>query len=230
MNQFNTGSRFKFIIYLISFQTLLFIPLSGQDDFPNLRSQVRTLELRNIGPKKYNEIDGTPYYTDKYIKSVAYLKNGNYASIPLRYDLFQDEMEFIKENNVLWLVKKDIKYIRYGSDMIFLSSPDGDTSKLAYYFLKDEGKIMLFYKIIIRYQPYIEPKGYTSAIPESFVPDKNLIYIKREKMPACKIVTKKDLTSFFSEDEIAMEFIKKNKIRPDNIEDLHSLVSFLNSR
>ena len=200
--------------------------LWGQES--TLRSQVRTLELRNIGPKKYSEIDGNPYYTDKFIESVVYLKDGNFASLPLRYDIFQDQMEFMKDNKTLWLVKKDIKYLRYGSDMIFVSSADGDTSKIGYYFLKDNGKIKLFYRKVVRYQPMVEPKGFADAIPEKLSPEKDEIFIRKENLPARKIVSRKDLTTLFAGDEAALGFIKTHKTKPDNIEDLHALVSFLN--
>jgi hypothetical protein len=202
---------------------------SQEAEFP-LRSAVRTLELRNLGPKTYADIDGTPYYSQNYIDGVVYLKNGNYASLPLRYDIFADEIEFKKDNKTMWLLKKDIKYVRYGTDMIFVSSADGDTTRLGYYFLKDNGKLMLFFKRVILYHPMVEPKGFTAAIPERFEPDKNLIYIKKDKMPAEKILTKKDLTSFFSDDPVAMEYIKKNKVRPDDLEAIHQLVISLNNK
>jgi hypothetical protein len=195
-----------------------------------LIQQVKILETRNATAKRYGDIDGSPYYTNKFIESVVYLRDGTYANLPLRLDLFQDQMEFTKDNNILWLKKNNVKYVRYGTDMIILSSPEGDTARLAYYFLKDDGKILLFYKKVIRYEPMVAPKGYADGIPERFVPDKNLIYIKKEKMPARKIVTKKDLTSFFSDDESALGFIKNKKVKPDDIEAIHQLVSFINNK
>ncbi len=220
-----------YTIYLVIIFLGFFSPIlqSQEAEFP-LRSAMRTLELRNLGPKTYSDIDGTPYYSKDFIDGVVFLRNGNYASLPLRYDLFADEMEFKKDNKTMWLLKKDIKYIRYGTDMIFVSSADGDTAKLGYYFLKDNGKIMLFFKRVVSFHPMVEPKGYSAAIPEKFVMDKNLIYIKKEKMAAEKILTKKDLTSFFSDDPSAMEFIKKYKVKPDDIEALHQLISFLNNK
>jgi len=87
---------------------------------------------------------------------------------------------------------------------------------------------MLFYKKTVSYQPRIPPKGYSDAIPERFVPDRNLVYIKKGKMPTMKILTRKDLASVFSDNERALEFIKKNKVKHDDIEALHRLVSFIN--
>jgi hypothetical protein len=220
----NTSKTIHLLIIIICLSSA---QLWGQGFLIN---QVKTLESRNITNRRYDEIDGSPFYKDKFTESVVYLKDGNYANLPIRLDLFQDQMEFIKENRIQWLLKSDIRYIRYGTDMVFVSSAAGDTSNLSYYFLKDDGKIMLFYQKVVKYQPMVDPKGYAASIPERFVPDKDLIYLKKEKMPARKILTRKDLKSFFSDDKSALEFIKNKKVKPDDIEDLHQLVSFLNNK
>jgi hypothetical protein len=211
--------------FILLAQALNLVLISGQVP---LLQQVRTLELRELTNKKYSDIEGSPYYTDEFIISRVYLKSGNYSTIPLRYDLFQDQMEFKKDQTVLWVVKKDIKYIRYGNEMIFVSSPDGDTSKLGYFFLKDNGKYLLFYKRIVNYLPLVPAKGYSDIKPDRFDHPYDEIFIKEGDNPARKIKTKKELLAFFKNEKTALDFIEKEKIKPDNIEDLHKLVSFLN--
>lgn len=214
----------QFIIIIFS---IIPVHLSGQGF---LITQVKVLEVRNATSKTYSEIEGSPYYTDKFVNSTVYLKDGNYASIPVRYDIYQDQMEFMKNDAILWITRKDVKYVRYGNEMIFVSSPDGDSTKLGYFFLRDDGKILLFYKKSVIHEPMVPPKGYSESVHERFVPWKDLIYIKIGDAPAKKIVTRKDLTSAFAGNSAALEYIKANRIKPDNIEDIHKLVSFLNSK
>lgn len=201
--------------------------VSGQGFLIN---QVKTLETRNLGDKSYDDIEGTPYYSKDFIKSTIFFRDGNYSNQPLRYDMFRDEMEFNKDGIILWLNRKDIKYLRYGTEMIFVSALDADTAKTGYYFLKDEGRYLLFYKKSALYEPMVPPKGYDKTIPDKFIQNKDLIYIKQSGESAIKIKNRKDLLNYFKEDQIARGFIKSSKIKADKIGDLHKLISFLNER
>ena len=214
------------ISLIFLFQLCIFFSLSGQGFLIN---QVKTIETRNaLINKSYKDIEGSPYNSNTFTEGMAYLKDGNFASLSLRYDIFQDEMEFRKGENIRWLNKNDIKYIRSGTDMIFVSSADGDTSKLGYFFLKNSGKYLLFYRKIVNYLPSEPPKGYATAIPDRFVSGNDEIFIKAENMPAKKIKNKKDLFEFFDNDKTVLDHIKKKKIKANNLEDLNELVSFLN--
>lgn len=201
------------------------IPSSGQGYLIN---QVRTLQTRNISNLRYDDIEGSPYYSRDFINSTIYLKNGNYSNQPLRYDMFQDEMEFNKDGAILWLIKKDIKYITYGSEMIFVSSADADTNKLGYYFLKDEGRYLLFYRKSVLFEPAVASKGYSDPIPDRFKPENDIIYIRYQGNPDVRIRTKKDLLEYFSKNQSALDLIQKEKIKADKIDDIHKLISFLN--
>jgi hypothetical protein len=70
----------------------------GQNYDITLINQVRILETRD---KKftldYRNVEGTPYYTGDFVRGVVYLKDGNFATLQLRYDIFRDEIEFLKE-------------------------------------------------------------------------------------------------------------------------------------
>jgi hypothetical protein len=139
-------------------------------------------------------------------------------------------MEFKKDDVIYWLPKKEIKYIRYGSEMIFVTADPEEPEKLRYFFLKDEGKTVLFYGKRISHQPMVYPRGYVAAIPERFMPEKNDIYIRKENFPPRKISTLRDLKVVFAGDDAALGFIKSQRVKPDNIEDLHKLVSYTNNR
>lgn len=222
----------RIIPFITFIMILLPLRLQGQSEYgqESLFSQVRTLELRNIGTKNYSDIEGTPYYSNKFTESVVYFEDGNYSSISLRYDIFRDEMEFNKDNKTLWLIKKGISYIRYGNDTIILLSVDKVINKPNYCFLVDDGRIKLLYRKVIKFFPYVKPQAYANPVPDRFLPDDDIIYLKEGEKDPVRILTKKGLLSFFSGDQEALKFIKSKKIRPDKIEDLHLLVSHINKK
>jgi hypothetical protein len=211
-----------FILASISFS------LDGQDiGQESLFSQVRTLELRNLGNKSYSDIEGTPYFSNNSIESVVYFRDGNYASVPLRWDIFRDEMEFTKDSKMQWIIKKKVNFIKFGNDTMLLVAAEADTSKPNYYLLKDNGEIKLFYRKVAKFYPYERPQAYKASIPDRFLPDNDIIFMKKDNQSPVRILTKKDLLGFFSGNEKALKFIKSHKTSPDDIEDLHVLLSYL---
>jgi hypothetical protein len=221
----------KNCLLLISYSFIvasLSLNLQGQDlGQESVFSQVRTLQLRNLGSKSYNDIEGSPYYSDSYLESVVYFKDGNYASVPLRWDIFRDEMEFAKDNRIQWLIKKNVNFIKFGNDTIFLAAVEADTAKPNYYLIKDNDEIKLFYRKVAKFYPYVKPQGYTNSVPDRFLPDHDIIFMKKGDQSPVRIITRKDLLGFFSENEKALKFIKSHKTSPDNIGELHLLLSYL---
>ncbi len=76
------------ILLILQFHSnLLFSQLTRNP----LLEDVRTLAIRDaFGVLTYKDIDGSPYYTDKFINGTVYLKDVvNDTSLHLRYDLFR---------------------------------------------------------------------------------------------------------------------------------------------
>ena len=219
-------------LYLILSLLILFQfnQLFSQFTPGQLINEVNTLATRKAANSlSYSDIEGTPYYTNEFIKSTVYLKNGNYASAPLRYDLYRDEMEFKLDNQVFWLTKKDIKLIRYGNEMVFTAPSISDTSKLGYFFINDLGKNKLFCKKGVTFLPFIPPKGYAATVPNRFERNKDEFYIVLEGSRVQKIKNNRDLTTIFAGHKAALDFIKKERIKADRFEDLQKLVNYINN-
>jgi len=196
-----------------------------------LMSDVNALQARQFtGKMSYKEIEGTPYYNSDFVKGTIYLNDGNYAQLLIRFDLFQDEMEFKKDEKILWLMKKDIKSIAYGNEKIWVMPNFDDGSKLSYYFVSDSGKNMLYVKKKVAFYEMVPPKGYADAIPDRFDRDKDEFYIQLEGSSPQKIKTRKALLAMLSGNNAALDFMKKEKMRADNFEDLKKLIAFLNKQ
>lgn len=192
-------------------------------------NQVNILEPRQTPIKlSYKDIDGTPFFNTEFIKDTIYFKSGNYSLISLRYNIYNDEMELMKEDKLVWLNKKDIKLVHIGADRIILETIGTNTGKLNYFFLRDTGKYTLLVKKNVVYVPSVPPKGYSETIPPKFVKQADDLYLKEKGMPLIKIKSKKDLTDIFVDNKPVLDFIKTEKIKV-NPEDLHKLITFLNN-
>lgn len=204
--------------------------LFGQFDSEN--SFLRDNEIvaaRRGSPKiDYDRIAGSPYYSDGFVNSILSLLNGDSALLPLRYDLFQDEIEFKKDDKIYWLYKKDIKTIIYENEVLVVSAVNEDTSKLGYFFLENPGKYALYVKKSVAYKPYTPPKPYGDPVPERFEKVADVFYLKKEDMPALSFRTKKALSGILIDNKAALDYIKNEKIKVDDPDDLQKLFNFLN--
>jgi hypothetical protein len=103
---------------------IFLVPLNqaiSQEGLRDLAEEVSIIAHRNaLGGLTYERIEGSPYYTEDFIDGEVHLRNGNSASLPLRYDIFQDEIEFKSENQILWLKKQNIEYLTLGDEKLVL--------------------------------------------------------------------------------------------------------------
>ncbi len=218
-------------VYYILFLLCLWIDVFPQLSNPNVINHTNELAVREAKfTLNYDDVEGSPYYYGNFIKGTAYLKDGNFATVPLRYDIFRDEIEFLKENKIYWLKKSDIAYVRYGSDMLVLTHAISDTSKLGYFFLKSTGSYKLLCKKIITYDAEVPAKGYSATIPARFKRESDEFYLQSEGKPALKVKNKKDLSAIFANNKSALNYIKKENIKATKLEDINKLITFLNSK
>ncbi len=219
--------------YLSGLLILLFpiIHLMSQKPTDNLLLDVRISEARNaVGDLTYENIFGSPYYSVEFINSVVHLKNGEHATVPLRYNLFKDEIEFRRDNALLWLEKKDVAYINMGKETLIVEPASDAPGKSAYFFVQDTGKYSLLIKRKTRFEAYVPPRAYVDAVPDRFKRENDLFFLKSDGLPALEIKSKKALQTILKDNPQALEFIKRNRVRVNKSENLHALVIFLNNQ
>ncbi|MFC2116272.1 hypothetical protein ACFLTU_07335 [Bacteroidota bacterium] len=203
----------------------------SQDNLGRLMLEVNILAARNsVGGLSYDRIEGSPHYSDGFVNGTVYLKDGNTASLPLRYDLFQDEIEFIRDHTTYWIIKKDVLYIQYGKEILIPEPSSKDPGKSTYFFAQEKGKYRLYIRKKVSFYPEEPAQGYAEPVLNRFELEPEVYYLKQENMPAIEIRNKKALSEILSENEPALNFIKKSKIKVTKAEDLVELVKFLNTQ
>jgi len=180
------------------------------------------------------DIEGSPYLNDEFIPGTVYMnQNQKYEGIDLRYNIFNDQVEFNlpgEEVQVLaapeMLEKVEIGQI----EMVYLPYSIGKRTKKGFLIVLLEGKAPLYAKPDILFKKAVEPAAYKDAQPPAFErrPDQYFIGVGDAELKLAG--NKKELLDVLSNhaDEIET-YIKKNKTKTNDPESLKQLVEFYNS-
>jgi len=198
--------------------------LFSQSPVNELMSELRSRKaMEGVTGLRYEDIEGSPYYSDEFIVGQVYMKNGKTAETPLRFNLYTDEVEFMQEGTILDLIKNDVNYIEQGGEVIYQENS-------TYFFSQESGKFSLYTKKRVRFKDKTPAGGYIDPEPAKFVTEMDKYYLKEENKPAQEIKNRKTLQAMLSENKAALDFIKKSRIKVNKAEDLLELVKFLNSQ
>jgi hypothetical protein len=179
-------------------------------------------------------IEGSAYLNDEFVDGEVFTTSKiRYEGMLLRYNIYNDEMEFKAENDQILAIAspEGIEKIEYGDiKMVYSPYSDAKNSKNGFFIALREGKASLYKKPEIVYQEAKEAAAYSDPKPAMFVRKPDKYYIRTGNDAARLSNKKKDLPDLFPDhsSEIA-SFIKSNSINPNKEEDLKKLVDYYNS-
>ncbi|RIJ47211.1 hypothetical protein D1614_15755 [Maribellus luteus] len=180
------------------------------------------------------DIQGSPFLNQEFINGSVYTTNKfQYADIPLRYNIFNDNIEFkTPENKILAIAAPEtIDKITFGDYTIeYVPYTNVKKARNGYMLLITKGKASLYAKPEVFYQKPTEAGAYKEPEPAKFERRSDAYYIRIETAAAQRIDNKKDLIETFPNHQKELEaFVKKNKINPAKEDALKSLVEYYNS-
>ncbi|MBN1253277.1 MAG: hypothetical protein JXA16_14150 [Bacteroidales bacterium] len=183
-----------------------------------------------VNKLSYSEIKGSPYLTDDFVESKIYLSKDSIFSIHLRYNIFNNQIEFQKENEVYAISNPEIfQKIEILNSTFIYYNDKSDSKKNSYYKLLVEGDCYLLAKNRVRFKEQGEEKPYVGASPAEFIrlKDQYLLFLNENSPIAIK--NNKSLKNILSDkkDEIS-DFIKKEKISCQDENDLIKLITYYN--
>lgn len=177
-----------------------------------------------------NEVSGSPYFNDEFILgNIITNENLKYTNVPLRYNIFNDNIEFKSINQQILALSnpKLFKEIQIG-DVVFIYC-ESDSDIEGYYGLKQNGETKLLIKYGVVFNKATPAGAYKEASPDRFHRRSNKLFIKTKNNYPFQISNKKDLEIYFGEKSKKMlAFIKKEKINIKKEEGLQKLVVFIN--
>ena len=182
-----------------------------------------------------HKIEGSPYLDDAFVNGTIYTTAKNkVVDVPLRYNIYNDNLEFkTSDGSILELAHPEtVERAKMGNtDMIFTDYlTTTENTKQGFFKVLAEGNLILLAKPDIFYQKAKEEAAFKEAQPPKFIQKPDIYYLQKPGMPAIKIRKSKDLDEVIDahKKEISA-FIKQNKIKFKQAEDLKQLVEYYNS-
>lgn len=197
------------------------------------RSQKMTSgEFRNVLTEK--DIAGSPYLNDTFISGSVYtVSKTQYSGIPLRYNIFNDEIEFeTPDKKVVALgVPEIVEKVTFGDyTMEYIPYEIANKVRKGFFEVILKGKASLYARADIQFVDAKKPVPYQEAEPARFIRKDDRYYIRIGMEAALSTGSKKDVIGIFPDHTNEIEtFIKKSKINIRKEEDLKSLVEYYNS-
>ena len=176
-------------------------------------------DLEGIQYKKYLTQDYKPAFVDDF-KVRAFL----------RYNIHEDQMEFVKDESVYYLKKEVGRKVRFADNTKYaVYDLEGEPH---FFLVHQEGKNLLLAKQIVKFVEAREPNsGYDRGTPPDYKRRKDELYIALDGSNL-QLVPRKKKTfySFFGSNESAVKtYMKKNKLGYKKVEDLKKVVEYLNT-
>ena len=177
--------------------------------------------------------EGSPYSSETFINGDVYTFGGMYKDVPLRYNVYKNNVEF-KKNNQIYILDPSVqinKIIIDKDTLVVQKYPFRGAVKLGFLSLLDSGKVLLLSKSVVSYrqaQPPkpLEPEGKPARY--STLPD--IYYLKIGEGEANEITNLKTLIQRFPDKHNELnEFADREKISTRKKEDLIKLVRYYNS-
>lgn len=186
--------------------------------------------LVNLGE---NKINGSAYLSKDFISgSVITKDNIHYQDIPLRYNIYNDDIEFkTKKDECLAISEpKSLRKIIIGDDtFIYAKKSNKKNARYGYYQLLTTGKIQLLTRHHIAFRDAESPNGISQPRPARFERKSSTFFMKIGENIPLQISKKKDIQSIFGkESKQILAYIKSEKINVRKKTQLIKLVRFIN--
>lgn len=148
----------------------------------------------------------------------------------VRYNIYEDQIEFIKDNSIYYLVKEVGRRIYFieSKDLYKVFTLDDEPR---FFKVHVDGKHSLLAKQRVR---YIEPRkalsGYDRAKPANYRRMKDELYIALDNRNLMKLPRDKKefLEVFGNKSKLMKGFIKQNKLNYRKVEDLKKIIQYFN--
>jgi hypothetical protein len=209
-------------------------PISKTNNYINTYTADEVKFNASVKRVSFKEIQGSPYLIDSFVVGSIYTnRNEQFQNIPVRYNIFTDNVEYIMgASSVLELKNPEtvekIEFENY--KLIYLSLPHKNNLVKGFFIVLTEGYATLLSKPAVTLHKPSQPGGYIDAQPPRFSRNPDIYYIKVGKNQPKFIKTKKHLITSFPDFRAELSnYIKINNIKISDQKSLTDLVQYYNS-
>lgn len=139
----------------------------------------------------YDDIDGSPYLNENFVPGqIIGSDSSQYTHVPLRYNIFTDQIEFLnKDKEVLEVTNpENYHWFQIGDQIFgyFQFTHKGETIS-GYFEILSEGKATLLKRYIIKLKDAEPAKAYKDPQPPRFLKLPPELYLSINNQPAEKL-------------------------------------------
>jgi hypothetical protein len=201
---------------------LIFCSVYGQETLNKFYNNY--LSAKKTGTYFSENTRGTPYENPEFMEARVYFK-GEEEPLPgkMRYNSYEDEMEFIRnmDDQVLVLTNRNkIDSIRLENKTYqYLKVIEDQTVNSGYFVKLSAGECSLYKKSSKRFQEEKPPQsGYEDYVPPSFIQEDDEFYVSFDEAPLIKIPErKKKIQELFSEHRYENREMSKIKYKEEDL-------------
>ena len=189
---------------------------------------------RPFGTLTEKDINGSPFLHEEFTEGSVYTTSKTqFVSVPLRYNIFNDQIEFRSNDGQAYeiAVPEVIEKVDFGDyQMEFLPYLSSKKLKRGYFNVLEKGHSSLYSKPKVLFEEAKNPGAYQDAQPAKFTRRPDEYYIKVGMDAAKPVFKSKDIETIFPDHQKeVISFLKKNKLKHNNPDHLRELVQFYNS-
>lgn len=182
---------------------------------------------------KYSEISGTPYLNNEFKKGTVLTSTGtlldNYL---LRYNMYDDQIEYIKEDIVYEVAPKSSVTRAEFDELVFVYVKYKNKGNLAEGFFEVlvEGKASLYRQYKIKFIPPIQGLPYNDSNPAHFGQPAESFYASTNYPHVSSMINKRELFNVLKDKKSEIDiFISNNKLSVKKVDDLIKIFEYYNS-
>ena len=180
------------------------------------------------------DVAGSPYLNDEFVKGSVYTTSKiRYEGVPLRYNIYSDQIEFKGEKGEVLAIAapETIEKIEFNGDTwVYAPYSLAKYVSEGYFIVLEEDDVSLYKKPQIQFEPPTEAMPFKDAQPARFENRPDHFYIRVGNKEAKKVADRKDFAEILPAHQKDVEkFVKKEKVKPHKPDRIIELVKFYNS-
>jgi hypothetical protein len=187
------------------------------------RTQARNVEMT------YNDVEGSAYLYDFFMPGRIIMRNGKIFEGPLKFNLYTEVIEFQTDDQSVYSVSNsnDVKTVIIGEyEYSCVYVPD-DPTKFIFMQLVYDGTTKIYLRQTVAFRDKVAPQAYSEGTPARFVRNKDRYYLSFPDLKYVEITSVKTLLNSLNDESGKLKkYIKENKLKTDNPEDLFKIMSY----
>lgn len=196
-------------------------------------NQVKNPNEFRSSHQNYKDVEGSPYIPTDFIAGTVIRNDSVYfEKVPLRYNAYDDQIEFNYKNqtNLFIAHPEDYKAFNFdGKTYVYRDFSDTQAHEKGFFVMLEYGSMQLLKRTLVTYNKAVPPGAYSDPKPAEFKPKSPVYFLSLSPNTAVRIKNEKTILELAADKKNKLSsFIKKNKLKARNEDDLKKIVAYFN--